>query len=82
MFIGCSSLTAAPALPATTLADNCYYGMFFDCPNVQEITFDNLTCKYVVEHALEWGLGIDANYNKFLVVAYCSDGVVVINDVS
>ena len=28
MFRGCSNLTQAPALPATTLANYCYYGMF------------------------------------------------------
>ena len=28
LFKGCSALTSAPALPATTLADYCYYGMF------------------------------------------------------
>jgi hypothetical protein len=28
MFYGCSSLTQAPDLPATALADNCYGGMF------------------------------------------------------
>ena len=44
MFNGCSSLTTAPSLPATTLASNCYDSMFFNCPNVQEITFNNLTC--------------------------------------
>ena len=54
--------------------------MFFNCPNVIEITFANLTCEYVVANALNWGLGIDGNYHKFLVVAYCSDGIVVIND--
>jgi hypothetical protein len=80
MFYDCTSLTTAPALPATTLAEYCYYSMFFNCPNVIEITFANLTCEYVVEHALGWGLGIDRNYHKFLVVAYCSNGVVVIND--
>ena len=80
MFSNCSSLTTAPALPATTLADYCYESMFFNCPNIIEITFANLTCNYVVKHALQWGIGIDSNYNKFLVVAYCSDGVVVIND--
>ena len=31
MFQGCSSLTTAPALPATTLAQSCYYGMFQGC---------------------------------------------------
>ena len=82
MFYNCTSLTTAPELPATTLADSCYANMFFNCPNVIEITFANLTCNVVVQNALSWGLGIDNNYQKFLVVAYCSDGVVVINDKS
>lgn len=29
-----TSLTTAPALPATTLAPYCYYGMFYDCSNL------------------------------------------------
>ena len=82
MFSDCTSLTTVPELPATTLANDCYANMFFNCPNVIEITFANLTCNVVVQNALSWGLGIDNNYQKFLVVAYCSDGVVVINDKS
>ena len=31
MFRGCTSLTKAPALPATTLADYCYGNMFYGC---------------------------------------------------
>lgn len=31
MFDGCSSLTTAPELPATTLANGCYRYMFRDC---------------------------------------------------
>ena len=31
MFRGCTGLTAAPALPATTLAANCYGSMFRGC---------------------------------------------------
>ena len=31
MFNGCTALTQAPALPATTLAPNCYEGMFYGC---------------------------------------------------
>lgn len=31
LFYGCSSLTTAPSLPATTLANYCYYGMFSSC---------------------------------------------------
>ena len=31
MFYGCSSLTTAPALPATSLESSCYYEMFYNC---------------------------------------------------
>ena len=31
MFSGCSGLTAAPELPATSLAAYCYVNMFYDC---------------------------------------------------
>ena len=34
MFDGCTSLTTAPALPATTLGAACYRGMFKDCTNL------------------------------------------------
>ena len=31
MFQGCTSLTAAPVLPATILAERCYHFLFFNC---------------------------------------------------
>ena len=34
MFCYCSSLIAAPELPATTLAQSCYYQMFLGCPSL------------------------------------------------
>ena len=34
MFYGSTNLTTAPALPATTLAPYCYYGMFQGCSNL------------------------------------------------
>ena len=34
MFYGCSSLTSAPELPATALAQYCYYSMFSDCTSL------------------------------------------------
>ena len=34
MFSGCTSLTKAPALPATTLANGCYYRMFINCSSL------------------------------------------------
>ena len=34
LFDGCSVLTSAPELPATKLADYCYYGMFYCCTSL------------------------------------------------
>ena len=34
MFQGCTSLTTAPSLPATTLANNCYNSMFQGCTSL------------------------------------------------
>ena len=36
MFYGCTSLTKAPALPATTLADRCYRNMFSGCTSLAQ----------------------------------------------
>ena len=36
MFYGCTSLTQAPALPATTLAAYCYEYMFYDCTSLTQ----------------------------------------------
>ena len=35
MFQGCTALTQAPSLPATTLADSCYRGMFQGCTSLK-----------------------------------------------
>jgi hypothetical protein len=37
MFSGCKSLTTAPELPATTLADACYSCMFINCSKLNYI---------------------------------------------
>lgn len=34
MFYGCTSLTTAPALPATTLTEYCYANMFYGCTSL------------------------------------------------
>ena len=36
LFKGCTSLTKAPVLPATTLADSCYTSMFIRCTSLAE----------------------------------------------
>ena len=35
MFDGCTSLTTAPSLPATTLATRCYFSMFNGCTSIK-----------------------------------------------
>ena len=35
MFYGCTSLTKAPALPATTMAQSCYASMFYGCTSLK-----------------------------------------------
>ena len=51
LFNGCSVLTSAPELPATTLAENCYYCMFEGCtsltsaPELKATTLAN-SCYY------------------------------------
>ena len=37
MFYGCTSLTTAPELPATTLVNGCYQSMFYNCSNLSYI---------------------------------------------
>ena len=34
MFYGCTNLTTAPELPATTLKDRCYSYMFYSCTSL------------------------------------------------
>ena len=38
MFRDCTSLTIAPALPATTLTQQCYMNMFNSCSKLNSIT--------------------------------------------
>ena len=38
MFNGCTGLTQTPALPAMTLAEGCYSGMFRVCKNLKNVT--------------------------------------------
>jgi hypothetical protein len=37
MFKGCTSPVTAPELPATTLAESCYNGMFYGCTSLNYI---------------------------------------------
>ena len=60
MFHGCSSLTTAPALPATTLADYCYRYMFYGCTKIKLSTTQ--TGEYQITYRIpKSGEGTTAN---------------------
>ena len=52
LFYGCTGLTAAPELPATTLASNCYSNMFYCCKRLNSVTIQTLV----------WNSGYTANW--------------------
>ena len=62
MFNGCTSLTQAPELPATTLADSCYYGMFSKCTNITSVTMKNDVNPYDSSKYGTLGDNITINY--------------------
>ena len=43
MFYGCSALTQAPSLPATTLTQKCYQSMFSGCQSLKEVRISATT---------------------------------------
>ena len=69
MFIDCTSLTSAPALPATTLAKDCYANMFYECAelNKVEVSFT------------DWGEGNTSNWLNGVASTgdfICPDGLI------
>ena len=56
MFEGCTSLTTAPALPATTLYDFCYSSMFYGCASLTTVPTLPAT-------TLAWGCYYQMFYN-------------------
>lgn len=77
MFNGCSSLTKAPALPATTLAESCYVTMFENCTSMTQASFPNLekeivANEVVINNAAFYGAAND-------IETTCKDGILVIN---
>ena len=77
MFEGCSSLTKAPALPATTLAEDCYGSIFRDCKSLTQASFPNLgkdtvSTEVVINQYAFAGAAND-------IETTCLDGTLVIN---
>jgi hypothetical protein len=60
MFYGCESLTTAPELPAKTLAERCYDGMFKGCKKLSSVTCKatDLSADYCLDNWLN-GAGTD-----------------------
>ena len=57
MFRNCTSLTAAPRLPATTLSNSCYQGLFYGCSHLNSITLDYID-SFSTEYFNEWVAGV------------------------
>ena len=80
MFSSCTSLTQAPVLPATTLADYCYYYMFYSCTSLTQASFPNLEKETVATDVVQNNSAfLDAAHN---IETTCKDGILVINSTS
>ena len=62
MFNGCTSLTTAPELPATTLAKYCYSDMFNNCKNLNYVKAMFTTDKSLsLNYLSSWLNGVSLN---------------------
>ena len=89
LFQGCTSLTTAPSLPATTLADSCYSQMFYGCTSLASIRIGSTgwrtgaTYSWVYNVAASGtfycptALGTDATITRS--ADYCPEGWTVVN---
>ena len=70
LFQNCSVLTSAPELPATTLAQQCYYQMFYGCKKLSTVTMlapsGQITNSYACTNWLD-GAGTEASSRKLKV---------------
>ena len=80
MFKDCTSLTQAPALPATTLAGSCYYNMFRDCTSLTQASFPNLGKETVTTDVVQNNSAFYEAANN--IETTCKDGILVINSTS
>jgi hypothetical protein len=59
MFKGCTGLTSAPELPATTVDLYAYYNMFEGCTNLSYIKA--MFIEWKAERTLNWVKGVGSN---------------------
>ena len=65
MFEGCTSLTSAPELPATTLTNYCYQAMFRNCTSLNYIKClaTNISATYSHQN---WVSGVQTTSGTFV----------------
>ena len=72
MFFDCTNLASASELPATTLADNCYQGMFYNCTKLSTVTMlasdSEITSKSNCIDNWLYNAGTGENVNRTLIV--------------
>jgi hypothetical protein len=80
MFHGCSSLTQAPELPATTLSIGCYNYMFMSCTSLTQASFPNIEKEMVTSEVVEGQHTFNNAAND--IETTCKDGILIINSTS
>ena len=76
-FCRCSDLTSMTIGNGVTSIGE---GAFYACNNLSELYINSMTVSDVFDNSRGWSLGIDDMDRPLMVVVYCSDGVLVIND--
>lgn len=71
MFLGCTSLTQVPVLPATTLANGCYQHMFDGCTSLK--LSSSKTDEYTQEYRIP-SFGTGTTVNNALTNMFVSTG--------
>lgn len=81
MFQGCTALTQAPALPATTMVNGCYYSMFQGCTSLKlsSTKTDDYTQEYRIPSSGEGVTATNALENMFISTGGTFAGTLAIN---
>ena len=80
MFQSCTSLTAAPLLPAETLVDRCYYRMFDGCSQLASVTM--LATKGLDADGCLWDIVRDTAESGIFYKATAANETVIRNSIS
>lgn len=53
---------------------------FLDCDNLNQLIMEGYKSDTIVDKIADWGLGINSEGVTHLVIIYCQDGIIIIND--